>query len=212
MIEVSQRNFGEVVVFRGASRTRIWYALPVTVVQDSPDLIALYWPAGTRGKWRMKASREKVTPGDVMGKPMELIDHTWNQTDVLMLITPGAAHAVYVMLQAGTQNLVCWYINLQDPIRRMPIGFDTCDHVLDLVVSHDKSAWHWKDEDQLEEAVAVGMFTQQEARDIRAEGERVVRLIHENQPPFCDGWEKWIPPACWSIPALPDGWDVGYKK
>jgi hypothetical protein len=211
MIEVSLRNFGEVVVFRGASRTQIWYALPVTVVLDSPGLIALYWPAGTRGKWRMKASREKVTPEDVMGVPMELVEHTWTQTDVLMLITPGAAHAVYVMWQAGTKNLACWYINLQDPIRRTPIGFDTCDHVLDVVVSPDKSSWRWKDEDQLQEAVVVGMFTQQQALDIRAEGERVIRLVGENQSPFCDGWEKWAAPAGWSIPTLPEGWDMGYK-
>ena len=52
----SPRHSGEVVVFRGVSRTKIWYVLPVTVVQDTPNLLALYWPAGTCGKWRMKSS------------------------------------------------------------------------------------------------------------------------------------------------------------
>jgi hypothetical protein len=158
MSGVSCRNYGEVIVFRGVSQSKIWYALPVFVVQDTPTLIALYWPAGTRGKWRMKPSSERVTPQGVILTPMEVIDRAWDTTDVLMLITPGAAHAVYVMWETGQKNLLCWYINLQDPIRRTPVGFDTCDHMLDIVFSPDKSSWNWKDEDHLADAVALGIL------------------------------------------------------
>jgi hypothetical protein len=139
------------------------------------------------GKFRMKPSGEKVTPQDVILTPMDLIDRAWDTTDVLMLITPGAAHAVYVMWQAGQKQLLCWYINLQDPIRRTTVGFDTGDHMLEVVFSPDKSNWHWKDEDHLTDAVAFGIFTDEKARQIRSEGERVIKLIRENQSPFCDG-------------------------
>ena len=210
MSGVSFQNLGDVIVFRGVSQKKIWYALPMFVVQDTQSLITLYWPAGTRGKWRMTPSGERVTPRDVILTPMDLIDRTWDKTDVLMLITPGAAHAVYVMWENGQKNLLCWYINLQDPIRRTPIGFDTSDQILDIVFSPDKSSWQWKDEDQLEEAVAVGIFTDEEAHLIRAEGERVIRLIGENQTPFCDGWEKWSPPTDWNVPKLPDDWNLGF--
>jgi hypothetical protein len=88
MSGVSCRNYGEVIVFRGVSQSKIWYALPVFVVQDTPTLIALYWPAGTRGKWRMKPSSERVTPQGVILTPMEVIDRAWDTTDVLMLIFP----------------------------------------------------------------------------------------------------------------------------
>jgi hypothetical protein len=198
---------GDVIVLRGVTRKKIWYALPVIVVRDTTNLIALFWPAGTQGKWRMKPSGEKVTPRDVMQLSLELIDRTWDKTDVLMLITPGAAHAVYVMWEKGQRRLLCWYVNLQDPISRTPIGFDTRDQVVDIVFSPDRTSWRWKDEDQLEEAVSVGLFTDEDTQCFRAEGERVINLICENQPPFCDGWEKWSPPYDWNIPKLPLKWD-----
>jgi hypothetical protein len=204
-------NSGDVIVFRGVGRKKIWYALPVFVVQDESSLLALYWPAGTQGKWRMPTSGARVTPWDVIYTPMEMRDRTWDKTDVLMLIPPGEAHAIYLMRDENQKNLLCWYVNLQYPICRTPIGFDTTDHVLDIVFSPDKSSWHWKDEDQLEEAVSVGLFSKAEALAIRTEGERVIHLISENQPPFCDGWDKWIPAPQWSIPKLRNNWDLGYE-
>lgn len=97
--------------------------------------------------------------------------------------------------------------NLQDPLRRTPIGFNSMDHILDIVISPDRSEWRWKDEDDFEEAVAIGVYSAQKARAIRAEGERVVERMQANQSPFCDGWERWSPPPEWEIPTLPVGWD-----
>jgi len=211
LIDSSHWNTGDVIVFRGVHLQKIWYAIPVFVVQDKPTLIALYWPAGTQGKWRMPSSGAKVTPRDVVVTEMELKDRTWDKTDVLMLITPGVAHAVYMMRDAVMKNLLCWYVNLQDPISRTSIGFDTRDHVLDVVFSPDKSSWYWKDEDQLDEAVSLGLLTSAEAFSIRKEGDRVIKLISENQPPFCDGWEEWIPPTQWSVPKLRGDWNLKYE-
>jgi predicted RNA-binding protein associated with RNAse of E/G family len=126
---------------------------------------------------------------------------------VLMLATPGAAHSVYAMRETGQTRLRCWYVDLQEPLRRTAIGFDTMDHLLDIVTSPDRSEWRWKDEDEFQEAVAIGVYSPEEARAIRAEGERVIELLRTGQPPFCDGWDRWSPPAEWKIPQLPDGWD-----
>jgi hypothetical protein len=197
---------GDFAVLRGIGRQKIWYALPVIVVRDSPELVALFWRAGTPGKWRMKPSFEKVSPGDVSSADLEMIDRTWTGTDVLYLVTPGAAHAVYVMWETGQEALRCWYINLQAPLARTPIGFDTTDHWLDIVISPDKTSWQWKDEAQLEKAVELNLVTREKAEAVRREGERVIDRLRENQPPFCDGWETWRAPADWAIPALPPGW------
>ncbi|MCP4542149.1 MAG: DUF402 domain-containing protein [Chloroflexi bacterium] len=204
MKPISRWKPGDPIVFRGVWRQKLWWALPVTVVQDSPNLIALYWRAGNPDK----IPREKLTPQELLSieKP-DLVDKVWKETDVLMLYTPGAAHAVYVMWETGHTEIRCWYIDLQNPLHRTSIGFNTRDHVFDAVISSDRSEWWWKDEDEFAEAVAIGLFSTEEARAIRTEGERVIELVRADQPPFCDGWEMWRPPTEWGIPDFPANWD-----
>jgi hypothetical protein len=112
-------------------------------VQDTPDLLAVYWQAGTPN---MVPSKRPV-PHDLLVNNICLIPHKWVETDILMLVTPEASHTVYVMWETGQSKLRCWYIDLQEPLRRTGIGFDTMDHILDVVISADRSEWHWKDED-----------------------------------------------------------------
>jgi hypothetical protein len=195
---------GDVIVFRGVSRRIIWWALPVIVVQDTPDLIAFYWRAGTPNK----IPPRRVSPREVLElDSVNLIDEDWSRTDVLQLVLPGAQHAVYAMWETGCSHFRGWYINLQAPLRRMALGFDTMDYLLDIVVSADKSTWRWKDEDEFEEAIAVGLFNPEQARAIRAEGEKVIRSLHQEGSLFNCGWEKWSAPGEWRIPAFPAGWD-----
>jgi len=75
-----------------------------------------------------------------------------------------------------------------------------------IVVSPDRSEWWRKDEDEFREAEAIGVYSAEEARAIRAEGERVIESIQDNQSPYCDSWKRWSPSAKWEIPALPAGW------
>jgi hypothetical protein len=179
--------------------------MPVIVVQDSPELIALYWPADTPDK----IPKKRLTPMELLTThKLDLVDTTWNETDVLMLVTPGASHAVYAMWESEHIRLKCWYVDLQDPLRRTSIGFDTMDHLLDIVISPDRSKWRWKDEDEFREAVEIGLYSKEEARAIRAEGERVIKLMEANQSPFCDGWERWSPPPEWQNPVFPANWDA----
>jgi hypothetical protein len=91
-----------------------------------------------------------------------------------------------------------YYINLQAPLRRTPIGYDSFDHVLDIVVAPDRS-WRWKDEDEFEEAIQLGLLTPNEAADIRAEGERVIADLPSLLP---TGWENWRPDPHWLVSAL----------
>jgi hypothetical protein len=142
-----------------------------------------------------------------MGNGISLSPDRWKKTDVLSLTQPGAAHSVELMWYTGTTRLDCWYVHLQEPRRRSAVGFDTKDQLLDIVISPDKSTWRWKDEDEFDEAVALGLYSPAEAAAIRAEGERVIGLLKNNQPPFCDGWDTWSPPEGWGIPELPAGWN-----
>jgi hypothetical protein len=195
---------GETIVLRGMWRDRIWWAIPVTVVRDEPDLIALYWRAGTPNK----IPDRRVTPQDLLSEQsLPLIDSQWVNTDVLMLVPPAASHAVYAMWEAGKTHFLRWYVNLQAPMIRTPIGFDTIDYILDIVIQPDCSAWWWKDEDEFHEAVSIGVYSAEQAWAIRTEGEGVIQQMQASLSPFCDGWERWLPPTDYPIPQFPPGWD-----
>jgi len=74
-----------------------------------------------------------------------------------------------------------------------------------LVVDPDRS-WHWKDEDHLAEALEIGLFTPEQAKAMRTEGERAIERIERWSAPFDEGWENWRPDLDWPLPSIPDGW------
>ena len=99
-----------------------------------------------------------------------------------------------------------WYVNLEAPFRRTPIGMDTTDNTLDVVVDPQRR-WRWKDADLLAARVEAGLTFPEEAAAFRVEGERVIAAIETRASPFDDGWTGWRPPPDWAAPPLPPGWD-----
>jgi hypothetical protein len=95
---------------------------------------------------------------------------------------------------------------LEDPLQRTARGFDYVDQILDIVVAPDLKTWRWKDEDELEEAIALGLILPERARSMRAEGENVVRMLQSGKSIF-NGWENWRPDPSWPVPTLPEDWD-----
>ena len=191
---------GDQIVLRHVWQGIVRAAVPVTVVQDTPELIATYLRVGTR---YMRRVGPLWCPKD-----WHLLDKIWDSHNVLSLVTPGAAHSVYAMWGEGHSPFKWWYINLQEPYRRTSIGFDTMDQVLDIVVSADQSEWRWKDEEAFLEAQAMGVFTSERAGETRAECERVLESMRANKPPFRSAWEQWSPSPEWPTPELPEGWDA----
>ncbi len=201
-MSVMSRATGTQATLRGVG-AKVFWAYPTTVVQDTPALLALYLPAGANGKdvERKPAPKEFMAPGDI-----HVMDVTWERTDVLMLIVPGEAFSAYLMWETKTRRLDCWYINLQEPIRRTSIGFDTTDRILDIVVSPDLSRWIWKDEDEFREAERIGYYSHEQAGHIREEGERAVRMLTSERRPFYEQWRGWRASGSWEISDLPPEW------
>lgn len=98
-------------------------------------------------------------------------------------------------------------MNLQEPFRRSDIGFDMLDNMLDIVIDPDRS-WRWKDEEELGEAVRLGLVTEQWADEVRREGERVIDRLRGNERPFSNGWETWEPDPTLGVPQLPATWHL----
>ena len=195
---------GESILMRAVWRHRLWFACPVTVVQDNQDLIAVYWRTNTPKKVPSKRNTYKEL---LANEQIRLVDRKWTDTDVLMLSVPGSAYGILVMWETGHVKFNCWYVNLQEPLHRTPLGFDTMDQLLDVVVAPNLSRWHWKDEDEFSEAITHGVYSLEEAQVIREEGEHVVKTMHDDGSLFLQGWEKWRPPRDWKIPEMPSNWD-----
>ena len=202
---MSQKPFwvtGESATLRGVG-SKVFWAYPTIVVQDISDLIVLFMPTGVCGKNvdHKPAPRELLSADQI-----KIIDSQWKLTDVLMLIVPDEAFSTYIMWETGTKNLKCWYINLQEPLRRTSIGFDTMDNMLDVVISPDMSNWQWKDDDEFAEAQNLGLYTTEKAREIWTEGEMAVRLVTKERRALYAQWEKWNGALEWVVPKLSPLW------
>lgn len=197
---------GETVTARGVERKVIW-AYPVTIVQDTPELIAYFLRAGTVGK----NTDHRVTPAEMLdADSIRIVDRQWKRTDVLMLVVPEEAFGVYFMWESGTKKLDCVYINLQDPIQRTRIGFDTMDNILDVVISPDLNEWNWKDEDEFEAAQKVGVYSIERAQQIRKDGEKAVDLVLSQRRAMYEKWKLWEPDSQWGLPILSPQWERIY--
>lgn len=201
---------GEQAVLRYRRSGKVSYVFPITVVVDTRDMTALFLAAGTPIKKRVGPTGEP-TPRDISYEdrsklPVILGDGVWKHTNVLILVRPHEAHDVRLFFEPNTDRFLQFYVNLQRPVTRLAIGFETSDHVLDLEIQPDKS-WHWKDEDEFADAQRIGRFSVEEATAIRSEGEQVIRDATMNRWPFNAGWEHWRPDPEWPLPSFPEGWD-----
>jgi len=197
---------GNQVLYREVAHQKVWTARPVTVIYDTPELIALYLRNST--PWKMCVPLDEQT--DLLQckanqRQWQLVDTVWNYGDTVYLIIPDAAHAVHVMWNCQ-HDFTGWYVNLQEPLRPTHLGFDFLDQELDIVVAPDL-AWRWKDQGHLEQAHGLGLYSAEQVQSIRQEGQRVVDRIRAKAVPFDGSWNGRTPPQDWTTPGLPEGWD-----
>lgn len=197
------RRPGDSVVLREIWRGKVKSGRPYTVVEDTPARLVLYAKAGVR--W-MKPIQPDGAPLKMRG-PCWTLHEEVSTEESLRIITPGSRHSVILFWTAGFQELLQWYVNLEEPLVRTPVGFDYLDQMLDIVAAADLSEWTWKDEDELEATVALGRLSQVEADAVRAEGERVIAALNARRPPFSEPWDRWRPDPSWPLASLPQGWD-----
>ena len=180
-------------VWRDVHRGRVWRAQACRIVEESPDSIALWMPRGTLAMLPMDETAAHPDPRRRAGSSSRT---GWTRESVVS--RAARSGALDLRLLAATGEFAHWYVNFEEPLRRTPVGFDTFDQKLDLIVMPD-GTFRWKDEDELEQAAALGLV---DADAVRAEAARVLE-----EWPFPTGWEDWRPDPAWPIPQLPEGWD-----
>lgn len=125
---------------------------------------------------------------------------------MLALQRPGEAHSIFHFWRGRERRFACWYINIQEPFRRTPIGIDTQDLELDIVVAPDCS-WGFKDSELLDQRVREGRFTLDQAVEVRLEGDRIAAELRAGRHWWDHSWADWQPNPEWIVPALPRGWE-----
>ena len=132
---------------------------------------------------------------------------TWRGSHVMVFMPPQVAYSVWWFFSPDGR-FEGWYGNLEAPYARWAGGVDTEDHALDLWFAPDRS-YRWKDEDEFEARTGHPRYwSAGQAAEIRAEGERLVKLAEAGEFPFDGTWCDLRPDPAWRAPAeLPPGWD-----
>lgn len=195
---------GDRIALRELWDGRIWTAYPAIVVEDRNEVFVNHLPSGVQ---ILEAVDED---GSVLRIPAPrwTLRPTRTSTDrVLAFGFPGRGYAVLLMWAEDTDAFNGFYLNIETQLGRTPISYDYVDHLLDVRVAPDRSTWWWKDEDELAEAVARELYTEEDARSFRAAGEMALRHLLDGEPPFDEDWTAWRPDPAWPTPELPEGWD-----
>jgi Protein of unknown function (DUF402) len=187
---------GDVVARRDVWRGQPWVGVAAIVVRDEPGLLALYVPEG---------AEIAVARGDFPIVHPWSGRTAWQGHGIVQLHRPGDAYSVWVFWDGPDRRFYAWYLNLEEPFRRNELGVDIRDNELDLW-SPDGSVWHWKDAELLEQRVAEGLYTPEEAEAIKAEGDRLHAEVSNGGAWWDEAWAEWEPPDDWAPPRLPPGW------
>jgi hypothetical protein len=174
---------------------------PVVVVEDSPELVALFLPAGTEtlmSRPRVAGATKPWNPGE-----WDLVSGRWDRWNTLYLQAPGEWRSTWVMWSPDW-TFIGWYVNLQEPLWRTPWGFDIRDLQLDILVAPDRS-WRWKDEEDFARSIDCGLISAEFAERTRESADQAIRAIESGDTPFDDTWPEWRPDSTWGKPALPEG-------
>ena len=203
---------GDIVTLRWIRNTPADLVAPVRVVEHDSARTILYLPAGTPLKARANSEGDLVRRSKpLMEREREitsLADDTWTGNHTLMLHEPHRLGAVWLFWSEADWSFQSYYINLQAPLERSPVGFDTADYLLDIVVAPDLS-WRWKDEDEFAIAIEHELISSVLLHAVRAEGRRFIQEIETRQWPFDQGLETWRPDPDWTVPAMQENWDEG---
>jgi predicted RNA-binding protein associated with RNAse of E/G family len=178
----------------------VFAARPAILVADGPEGTMFYVPPVVTV---LRAVGPDGTPWRLPYPGWHLEAHEWRHHAMLSFAFPDTPYGVLARFDPATFAFDGWYLNLQDPLRRTAIGFDTTDHVLDVVIPADERSWAWKDEDELVESLALGMMTETDAANVRWAGERAVEHVLLREPPFDEDWRGWRPDPTWEMPVLP---------
>lgn len=201
---------GDRVLLRYVRNSPADVIVPVTVVRDDDEAVALYVAVGAPIKVQARRDGTRLTRETPLLERERMIgglaDGTWTGNHVLKLMQPGRMSAIWLMWRDPGWLFRGYYGNIQAPSRRTRLGFDTADFLLDVEIGTDFSC-AWKDEEEWDTAWEHGLIDRETLTGVRAEGERIIADAGARRWPFDAGLESWRPDPSWPVPGMPASWD-----
>ncbi len=147
-------------------------------------------------------------PYSIFEAPAMAMRRPRSRTGLSLGLAGGAGSAVFAHAGEfeGEGRFRGWKVNMEAAFRRTPIGFDTTDHFVDIVVKPDFD-WYWKDEEEMREWRKKGGYEAGEIESFLAAGREAEEMIKRRLAPFDGSWNDWLPAPGQSLPEVPQGWE-----
>jgi predicted RNA-binding protein associated with RNAse of E/G family len=185
---------GDRIAIREVLRGKVWTVRPVTVVEDTDEHLVSYLAPGTLIDYPVDIEHGERCFSMWLSGEWDLHKKEFLPPGMLRIAPLGQPFEVFAtVLEEG--GVASWYVNFQEPLRRGPHGFDTMDETLDLIVAADFSSWNRRDEDELEMAVAMGVYDQTDAQRLYDTCAMVEESLTRGVVPWDRSWHAWTPPV-----------------
>lgn len=200
---------GDVIVWRGVFRNRVWHAQPVIVVKDTPEEMCVTLLPGTEciapeGYLDGKDSAKRRW--SFKDKDWKLENYAWRTNRLLILLEPNTYYSTMFFWRADSNDFLLYYVNFQLPFQRSHCGIDTLDLDLDLIINPDFS-FRWKDEDDYQKAIDHEVIMPEWTQAIEIAKKEIFYKLEKRQYPYDGSWLNWMPDPDWLPPKLPKNWD-----
>ena len=176
---------------------------PLRVLSDDGERLLGWLPAGTPiiNTTLADGRDPRAAPmHEMFALPRVRVPGQWIGTSTLRLVVESDCSSVSWFF-ALDGSFIDWYVNLELPRGRTSFSTDRVDGVLDVVVAPDRS-WRWKDEHEIDAALAAGRIDADDLALLRAEGKRMAALAEAGSFPFDGTWCDFTPDPDWPKPAM----------
>jgi len=194
----------------GARGEAVAFAVAGRVLVDDAELAVVASPLGSAVRRRAGVGSgpngRLVLPEDWDGT---YVEDRWSGAPVVRVHEKGTRWSVW-RWHDGSDWLPDWYVNLELPWTRSPVGFDSQDWTLDVVATTDPDGrWsvRYKDEDELAFYATTGHWSEEMRAVIEQAGRDATAAATARSFPFDADWSAWVPDPTWPAPDMPSGWD-----